>query len=63
MYPVISQDFHEEHALQAFRRMDKDDRGYINTVQFVDIMTTLKQALLTDFVKDNLIGVRHPRIL
>lgn len=51
------QDFHDEHALQAFMRLDKDNNGYINAVDFQRIMLSLKSPLLTNFVKENLVTV------
>ena len=48
---------HEEHALQAFRRRDKDQDGFISTLDFYEIMTLLKGHLLTNFVKENLLSV------
>lgn len=51
------QDFHEEHALQAFRRLDADKTGYISAMDFENIMISLKSYLLTPFVKENLVTV------
>lgn len=51
------QDFYEEHALQAFRRLDKKTQGFITTLEFYDIMNLLKNHLLTDFVRENLVAV------
>ena len=51
------QDFHEEHALQAFRRLDRGNTGFITSLAFYDIMTLLKSHLLTDCVKENLLTV------
>lgn len=56
------QDFHEEHALQAFRRRDKGDTGYINAKDFEEIMCKLKSYLLTPFVKENLVTVSYPQL-
>lgn len=51
------QDYHEEHALQAFRKKDLEKNGSISALDFYDIMTTLKGHLLTTFVKENLMTV------
>jgi solute carrier family 25 aspartate/glutamate transporter 12/13 len=51
------QDFKEEHALQAFSRVDKAQTGHVSALQFQEIMTELKPHLLTKFVKDNLLAV------
>ncbi|XP_021341671.1 calcium-binding mitochondrial carrier protein Aralar1-like isoform X1 [Mizuhopecten yessoensis] len=59
-YPEFTQmihDFHDEHALQAFRRLDRKSTGYINAKDFEEIMVSLKSYLLTSFVKDNLVTV------
>ena len=58
----FSQDFHEEHALQAFRRRDKGDTGYINAKDFEEIMCKLKSYLLTPFVKENLVTVSYQQL-
>lgn len=47
-------DFHEEHALQAFRSFDKSSNGYILPSNFITILTQLKSHLLSPFVKENL---------
>lgn len=54
---IFAQDFNEEHALQAFRKFDTDDNGYINAKDFEEIMVSLKSYLLTPLVKDNLVAV------
>lgn len=53
----MSQDFHEEHAWQAFRGRDNNSNGYISAKDFEEIMMSLKSHLLTPFVKENLITV------
>ncbi|XP_037081771.1 calcium-binding mitochondrial carrier protein Aralar1-like isoform X2 [Pollicipes pollicipes] len=50
-------DFHEEHAVQAFKRYDKEGTGFITPVGFNDIMMTVKSHLLTPQVKDNLVAI------
>ena len=57
MIPSFLQDFHEEHAHQAFMRADKQHAGFISARDFADIMKTTKQHLLTPFVSDNLVAV------
>lgn len=59
-YPEFTQlihDFHEEHAWQAFRSRDKNNNGYISAKDFEEILLSLKDYLLTPFVKDNVITV------
>jgi len=56
-FTQLLHDFHEEHALQAFRRMDHDKQGYISSLEFFDIMFMLKSHLLTPFVQENLVTV------
>lgn len=56
-FTQLIHDFHEEHALQAFRRRDKGDTGSINPKDFEEIMCKLKSYLLTPFVKENLVTV------
>ena len=51
------QDMHEEHALQAFKKCDRDKDGFISTIEFYEIMRLLKSHLLTKFVEENLIAV------
>ena len=48
---------HEEHALQAFKKCDRDKDGFISTLEFHEIMCLLKSHLLTKFVEENLIAV------
>ncbi|CAG0896588.1 unnamed protein product [Darwinula stevensoni] len=50
-------DFHEEHALQAFRRFDKRGQGFISALDFNDIMVSIKSHLLTPVVRMNLVAV------
>jgi Ca2+-binding EF-hand superfamily protein len=54
---VLLQDFHDEHAWQAFRRRDKGNTGYITAKDFEEIMLNLKSYLLTPFTRDNLVTV------
>ena len=51
------QDIREEHAIQAFSNMDENYRGFITTLQFYDILTTIKQHLITPFVQENIVTV------
>lgn len=50
-------DFHEEYAIEAFRRADKDGSGFISVLDFQDIMTSIKNHLLTVQVQSHLIEV------
>ena len=54
---ICLQDLHEEHAIQAFNRFDKDNSGYISAKDFEEIMISLKGYLLTPFVKEHLVSV------
>ncbi|CAI9722151.1 calcium-binding mitochondrial carrier protein Aralar2-like isoform X1 [Octopus vulgaris] len=66
-FTQLIHDFHEEHALQAFKRLDDDKTGYISAMDFETIMISLKSYLLTPFVRDNLVtvtlgGERHRQV-
>ncbi|CAJ0957825.1 unnamed protein product, partial [Mesorhabditis belari] len=50
-------DFYEEQGIQAFKKFDKVGDGTISSIDFQQIMTTVKGHLLTDFVRNNLIAV------
>lgn len=50
-------DFHEEYAIEAFRKADRDGTGFISVVDFQDIMTSIKSHLLTKQVQSHLIEV------
>ena len=56
------QDIREEHAIQAFSNMDENYRGFITTLQFYDILNTIKQHLITPFVKENIVTVSTPEL-
>ncbi|XP_059478980.1 calcium-binding mitochondrial carrier protein Aralar1 isoform X2 [Neocloeon triangulifer] len=49
-------DFHEEYAVEAFRRFDKDGTGFISALDFQDIMISIKSHLLTKEVRANLVA-------
>ncbi|XP_031783557.1 calcium-binding mitochondrial carrier protein Aralar1 isoform X3 [Nasonia vitripennis] len=49
-------DFHEEYAIEAFKKFDKDGSGFISAMDFQDIMLSIKSHLLTKDVKDNLVA-------
>lgn len=51
------QDFHEEYAVEAFRRFDKEGSGFISALDFQDIMISIKSHLLTKEVRANLVAV------
>lgn len=53
------QDFHEEYAMEAFRRYDKDSSGFISALDFQDIMVSIKSHLLTKEVRANLVAVSN----
>nr|XP_022908290.1 calcium-binding mitochondrial carrier protein Aralar1 isoform X1 [Onthophagus taurus] len=48
-------DFHEEYAIEGFRRADKDGSGFISVLDFHDIMLSIKSHLLTKQVQSHLI--------
>ncbi|XP_060523908.1 calcium-binding mitochondrial carrier protein Aralar1 isoform X2 [Cylas formicarius] len=48
-------DFHEEYAIEGFRKADKDGTGFISALDFQDIMTNIKSHLLTKQVQSHLI--------
>lgn len=48
-------DFHEEYAIEGFRRLDKDGSGFISVLDFQDIMISIKSHLLTNEVQSHLI--------
>nr|CAD7419434.1 unnamed protein product [Timema poppensis] len=50
-------DFHEEYAMEAFRRHDKLGTGFISALDFQDIMISIKSHLLTKEVRENLVAV------
>lgn len=50
-------DFHEEYAVEAFKRFDKDGSGFISILHFQDIMISIKSHLLTKEVESHLIEV------
>ncbi|XP_013779332.1 calcium-binding mitochondrial carrier protein Aralar1-like [Limulus polyphemus] len=56
-FSQVLHDFHEEHAVQAFRRYDKKKIGAITSLDFSDIMISVKSHLLTESVKQNLVAV------
>ncbi|XP_042206784.1 calcium-binding mitochondrial carrier protein Aralar1-like isoform X2 [Homarus americanus] len=49
-------DFHEEHAVQAFKSHDKQGSGFITAMDFNDIMLSVKAHLLTVPVQNNLVA-------
>ncbi|KAF2894245.1 hypothetical protein ILUMI_11928 [Ignelater luminosus] len=48
-------DFHEEYAIEGFRRADKTGTGFISVMDFQDIMISIKSHLLTNQVQSHLI--------
>lgn len=50
-------DFHEEYAIEGFRKADRDGTGFISVIDFQDIMTSIKSHLLTKQVQSHLIEV------
>lgn len=62
LFPKIAifQDFHEEYAIEAFKKCDKDMAGFITVRDFQDIMLSIKSHLLTKEVKESLVTVSTP---
>ncbi|XP_055381615.1 calcium-binding mitochondrial carrier protein Aralar1 isoform X2 [Condylostylus longicornis] len=56
-FSQLLHDFHEEYAMEAFRKKDPAGTGYISPLDFQDIMIKVKRHLLTTDVKDNLVAV------
>ncbi|XP_074025737.1 calcium-binding mitochondrial carrier protein aralar1 isoform X1 [Leptinotarsa decemlineata] len=48
-------DFHEEYAIEGFRRADKNGTGFISILDFQEIMVSIKSHLLTKQVQSHLI--------
>ncbi|KAJ8941211.1 hypothetical protein NQ314_010469 [Rhamnusium bicolor] len=48
-------DFHEEYAIEGFRRADKEGTGFISILEFQEIMISIKSHLLTQQVQTHLI--------
>lgn len=53
-FSQIIHDFHEEHAIQAFKKFDSTSKGYILPSHFKTIITELKGHLLSPYLKENL---------
>lgn len=53
-FTQIIHDFHEEHAVQAFRKFDVKKSGHILSSNFRTILIELKNHLLSPYVKNNL---------
>lgn len=56
-FSQVLADFHEEHAIQAFKSRDVNSQGTISALDFSQIMTSCKSHLLSDNVKRNLVAV------
>lgn len=50
-------DFYEEQGVQAFKNYDRQKIGLISSVDFRKIMTSVKNHMLTEFVRNNLVSV------
>lgn len=48
-------DFHEEYAIEGFRRADQEGTGFITVLEFQDIMLSIKSHLLTKQVQSHLV--------
>jgi len=49
-------DFHDEYATVGFIAKDADQKGYISASDFYDILVSIKSHLLTDPVRNNIVG-------
>ncbi|KAI6171645.1 Calcium-binding carrier protein Aralar1 [Aphelenchoides besseyi] len=56
-FTQLLHDFYEEQGLQAFKKFDKESDGSITAGDFCQIMSTVKNHLLTDFVRHNLMSI------
>ena len=56
-FSQVLHDFHEEHAIQAFKSKDTTKSGTISAVDFADIMLSVKSHLLSPDVRPNLVAV------
>lgn len=56
-FSQVLHDFHEEHAVQAFKLRDTKQQGVISAMDFNDIMINCKSHLLSDDVRRNLVAV------
>lgn len=50
-------DFHEEYAIEGFRRADKNGSGFVSVLDFQHIMISIKRHLLTQQVQSHLVEV------
>jgi len=55
-FTQLLHDFHEEHAIQAFQKYDKNKNGSISAMDFNNIMISVKSHLLSEDVKRNLVA-------
>ncbi|XP_075678319.1 calcium-binding mitochondrial carrier protein aralar1 isoform X1 [Dermatophagoides pteronyssinus] len=55
-FSQLLHDFHEEHAIQAFKLRDKQKQGVISALDFSEIMSNCKRHLLSDDVRRNLVA-------
>ncbi|GFY71627.1 calcium-binding mitochondrial carrier protein Aralar1 [Trichonephila inaurata madagascariensis] len=55
-FTQLLHDFHEEHAIQAFQKYDKNKKGFISAMDFSNIMVSVKSHLLSEDVKRNLVA-------
>lgn len=56
-FSQVLHDFHEEHAVQAFKSRDINKQGIISAIDFSDIMINCKSHLLSEDVRRNLVAV------
>lgn len=56
-FSQVLHDFHEEHAIQAFKSRDVNKQGIISAIDFSEIMVNCKSHLLSEDVRRNLVAV------
>lgn len=56
-FSQVLMDFHEEHAIQAFKARDTQKQGAITAMDFSDIMTSCKRHILSESVRQNLVAL------
>lgn len=56
-FSQVLHDFHEEHAIQAFKSRDVNHQGSISTIDFAEVMISCKSHLLSEDVRNNLASI------
>ncbi|TPP67721.1 Calcium-binding mitochondrial carrier protein Aralar1, partial [Fasciola gigantica] len=55
-FTQIIHDLNDQHAIQAFKKMDQSHLGTVTAADFCRTMVLLKNHMLTTFVRENLAG-------